>query len=205
MSKFRLALWRAFEYMFARISGVHPVSQAEEMLFLVAKRTYFSQPFTVQGISVHRGDKVIELHINNELVMKVLQEESSLVAATVKLLIIAKHSLPALAAYLSADTFVDRQVLYGITFIHRGISRLGFETLPMPDGWFRRFTTWHLKRLYRIVNPNATAAMAHRQTDFVPKIVAISKQELFRRYLHTETTDPLSQKPVDIRDVQPDA
>lgn len=204
MSKFRVAVWRAFEYMFAKIGGVHPIDPTVEGMFLIAKRTYLGHSFEVQGVPVQRGSKVIELHVNNELVMKLLREERSLVAASVKLLVHTKHSLPAVAAYLSSEEFDGRDVLYGISFIHRGIARLGFETHPMSDTLFRRLTTWHLKRLYRIVNPEATAAMASRQNDFVPKIVAMSKHELFRRYLHVDAEETRVVSKTEVRDVQPD-
>lgn len=204
MSKLRVALWRAFEYMFAKLGRVREIDPAQEMIFKIAKRTYLGRKFEVQGVPVRRGDKVIELHVNNELVMNILQEEHSLVAASVKLLIHARNSLPALASYLTSEEFAGRDVLYGISFIHRGISRLGFETLPMHDTLFRRLTTWHLKRLYRVVNPEGTAAISARQTDFVPKIVAMSKQELFRRYLHTDTAPEPAAPTSGIRDVQPD-
>lgn len=204
MSNIRVALWRAFEYMFAKVSGVRPVDASEDAMFKIAKRTYLGRGFDIQGVPVRRGDKVIELHVNNEFVMKLVREEHSVVAVGVKLLVQTKNSLPVVASYLTSEEFNGRDVLYGISFMHRGIARLGFETFPLPDSWFRRLTTWHLKRLYRIVNPDATAAMSSRQSDFVPKIVAMSKQELFRRYLHDDATKkPVSSEP-QILDVQPD-
>jgi hypothetical protein len=211
VSKLKLFLWRAFEYVFARVSRVKEIHPGQQEMFLIANRTYYGRAFIVQGVPVHRRDKVVELHVNNELVMKILRQESSLVAVSVRLLVETKKALPALAAYLADDRFADRQVLYGISFMHRGISRLGFETFPIHDGLLKRLITWHLKRLFRIVNPHSEDALRHREADFVPKMVAMSKQELMRRYLHTnaqvgirESNKPVSAIQAEAGDVQTD-
>ncbi|WDL96838.1 YkoP family protein [Alicyclobacillus sp. ALC3] len=183
------SIWRGWEALFRLFAGVHPMLPGEPHLFLLATRRYMGKPFAVDGQEIHRGDRVIELHINNEMVLDLLQEEQkSLIGTTVKLLREAQRSLPILARVVDSPAFQNEHVLYGVTFIHRGVSKLGFETIPLHSSLLERTTTWHLRNIFKIVNPQAEKMLASHPDAFVPKLVAISKERLLQLYLESQQT-----------------
>lgn len=191
--------WRTWEGLFRLGAGVHPMLPGEPHLFLVATRRYMGKPFTVDGREVRRGDRVIELHINNEMVLDLLQEEQkSLIGTTVKLLREAQRSLPILAHVVASPAFAQEHVLCGVTFIHRGVSKLGFETIPLGSHLLERMTTWHLRNIFKIVNPQAEQMLASHPDAFVPKMVAMSKDRLLEMYLDSQSgsVDPAASNHV---------
>lgn len=182
-------LWMAWEAVFRLFARVHPLVEDESHLFLVAKRRYLGRPFTVDGIRVKRFERVIELHFNNEMVLDFLQgEHKSLVGTTVKLLREGKRSMPILANRVSTREFDDQEVLYGVTFIHRGVEQFGFHVIPLRSKWIEKMTAWHLRNLFRVINPNAATLLATHPGAFVPKLVAISKRHLVELYTNREST-----------------
>lgn len=176
-----LFFWRLSEFAFKVIAGVKPIG-SEPNLFLIAHRRYLGRPFTVDGVKVRRFDKVLEIHMNNELVLETLHQHDTLVATTVNLLKEARKSLPVLAQYAKTHSGDSVQVLYGITFINRGIERLGFSVLPIYNNFFREYTRQHLQGLFRKLNPNANQFLEEHEDLYVPMVVAISKQNLLQRY-----------------------
>jgi hypothetical protein len=48
-------------------------------------------------------------------------------------------------------------------------------------------TTWHLRNIFKVVNPNAAQLLENHPDAFVPKLVAISKEQLLQRYLPVQT------------------
>ncbi|MCF8563434.1 polysaccharide deacetylase [Alicyclobacillus tolerans] len=175
-------VWVVWEFLFRLFGRVRPLKRNERHLFYIAKRRYLGKPFDVDGVHVDRFDLVVELHMNNYLLMDVLREQTSLVGLAVKLVQEAKKSLPVLAESLRNQKFNQAQVLYGITFIHRGVERFGFQILPLRRHFIRSVTTWHLKHIFRIVNPNAEAMLSKHPDVFEPMIVAMSKEHLFSNY-----------------------
>lgn len=182
MTRGSVIAWRVWEALFRVFAGVKPIRKTHDDLFLVADRRYLGKSFTIDGVRVKPFDRVLELHINNELVMEILKDHHSLMSSTVKLLHEARQSLPALAQYVERETGENVRALYGVTFIHRGISRLGFSSFPISNRFMRELSRWHLRKLFEMVNPGAKNALTQHTEDFVPKVVAISKDHLLELY-----------------------
>ncbi|GGJ09928.1 hypothetical protein GCM10010885_18830 [Alicyclobacillus cellulosilyticus] len=175
-------LWMAWERVFAWMARLHPLRPGERHMFFIARRRYLGHPFVVDGVEVRRFDPVLELHMNNEILMEGLREGGPLFGVIVKLLQEAKRSLPVLAERAMDEEFRDVRVLYGVTFIHRGVERMGFTSFPIRNRLLCRLTTWYLHQLLRIVNPHADELLATHADAFVPKVVAISKARLVQMY-----------------------
>ncbi|MCL6633357.1 MAG: polysaccharide deacetylase [Alicyclobacillus herbarius] len=170
--------WDLWEAGFRKLFKVQPIRPDVEDLFYLSKTHYLGKPFEIDGVRVVRGQPVVELHVNNTLVARVLREEKNILASTVKLLQLARKSLPALAERVAHPEFADVQVLYGITFIHRGIERLGFEALPIRNRVLAPLTRWYLRQVLRAFNPDANRLLEAHPDAFVPKLVATSKKRL---------------------------
>jgi hypothetical protein len=176
------ALWHAWEWLFHVVMRLEPLRAGEAHLFYLSVRRYMGRPFVVDGVQVKRFDKVIELHMNNDLLLQVLRETDNLVSLAVRLLQIAKRDLPILAERVASRRFAKAHVLLGITFIHRSVERFGFQSFPIRGRFVRRVTTWHLRNVLRIVNPHADHLFRSHPDAFVPKVVAISKDRLIQQF-----------------------
>jgi hypothetical protein len=174
--------WDVWEAGFRTLFGVKPIRPGFEDLFYVSKTRYLGHPFTIDGIQVRRLEPVVELHVNNALVARVLKEERNILASAVKLLQLARQSLPALAELMAQPEFQDVRVLYGVTFIHRGIERLGFQAFPIRNRLVAPLTRWYLRQVLRAFNPDADRLLLAHPDAFVPKLVAISRERLTTAY-----------------------
>ncbi len=174
--------WDLWEAGFRWLFKVRPIRPGVEDLFYMSKAHYIGKPFVIDGVVVKRGQPVVELHVNNAVVARVLKKEQNILASTVKLLQMARQSLPALAQRMADPEFADVQVLYGITFIHRGIERMGFEAFPLRNRLFAPVTRWYLRQVLKAFNPEANRLLAAHPDAFVPKLVATTKARLIAMY-----------------------
>jgi len=183
-TNFVYRLFQGWEKIFRFIARVHPIREnaGKPDLFFIAKRTYLGRTFSADGVKVRPFQKVVELHMNNDLLKQVLKSEKSLVAVAVTLIREARQSLPHLAEVLSLPEYDDVEVLYGVTFIHRGIQKLGFHTAEIRNRLIRRISTWYLLHLFNMVNPDAKSVLERHHEGFYPKMVAMTKSELLARY-----------------------
>ncbi|MCL6452077.1 MAG: polysaccharide deacetylase [Alicyclobacillus sp.] len=183
-------MWMAWEAVFRKLAHLETIGDDREYLFYVAKHRYIGKPFQVDGVDVRRFDPVIEIHMNNDLLAKVLNEEQSSMRLGVRLLNEAKQSLPALARHVSGPEFAREQVLYGATFIHRSVERFGWTSFPIRQQWISTYFTRYLQIVFKVVNPHAASILQTHAEDFVPRVVAISKAKLLARYAVREAADP---------------
>ncbi|WP_067621792.1 YkoP family protein [Alicyclobacillus acidiphilus] len=172
-------MWESFFHHAFRLEDLEP---GVEHLFYIAKRRYMGRPFEVDGVKVRSGDRVVELHVNNDMVERALREDSNVVRAMVQLLRQARTSMPALARAIQSPRYAETQALYGITMIHRGIERFGFHTLPLPDGISKSLTTWHLTNVLRMLNPDADHLIQTHHDVLQPKLVVASKARIIELF-----------------------
>jgi hypothetical protein len=175
-------LWSAWEAVFHFLWKMKPIGSNGPYLFYVSKQRYLGYPFTVDGIQVNKYDAVIELHMNNDLILKILQEQRSAVGLAVKLLQEAKRSFPMLAQCVSSSEYDGINVLYGVTFINRAVERFGLHTFPIRRKMLAELSTWYLKKLLVMVNPEGTKLIEEHPDTFLPRVVAISRARLLELF-----------------------
>lgn len=189
-----------WESLFHKAFHLEEIEPGVEHLFFIALRRYSGQPFEVDGVKVRPGDRVVELHMNNDVVERALREDDNVVRATVQLLRKARQSMPALSRAIQQAKYRDAAALYGISFIHRGIERFGFHTLPLPDGLSKSLTTWHLTNVLKMLNPDAEHILETHHDVLQPKLVVASKQrivELFAEHARADDTSDLRGRSVE--------
>jgi hypothetical protein len=175
-------LWVLWEAMFKLVARVRPLREEEQHLFFIGTRRFMGRTMTVDSVVLRRFDPIIELHMNNEMLMQILQESQGVIAIGVRLLKEARRALPVLAEKVVLRKYDRAQVVLGITFIHRGVTKLGFNTFPVTNKPLRILTTWYLKKVFRMVNPHANELLHAHANVFVPKIIAMSKRRLISEH-----------------------
>lgn len=181
-------VFNLWESLFHRAFHLEDIEPGVEHLFFIAKRRYMGRPFEVDGVHVRSGDKVVELHVNNDMVEHALREDGNIVRAMVQLLRQARTSMPALARAIQSERYADTEALYGITMIHRGIERFGFHTHPLPDGISKSLTTWHLTNVLKMLNPDAEHLLQTHHDVLYPKLVVASKARIIELFANESTS-----------------
>jgi hypothetical protein len=175
-------VWKSFDSLFRVAFRIKHLDEGESHLFCLVQRRYLGKSFSVDGVLVRRFDPVIEIHMNNKLLAQILRDETSVVSVAARLIKETRRSLPALAKCVSSHQYEKATVLYGTTFIHRGVERFGFSTYPINSQTTHRFLAWYLRNILRMANPNARDLLKSRPDVWSPKIVAISKERLIQEY-----------------------
>lgn len=172
-------LWETLFHVALHLEDIEP---GVEHLFYISKRMYFGRSFTVDGVTVRTFDPVIELHFNNDMVEGALRADPNVVRAMIQLLRQARQTMPVLAGAIQSPRYRKAKALYGITFIHRGIDRFGFHTLPLSNGVTKRITTWHLTNILRMLNPDADHILETHREVLEPKLVVASKEHIIEQF-----------------------
>lgn len=177
-----VALWMLWERLFHVVMRLQPLVPGESHLFFFSVRRYFGRPFVAGDVTVKRFDRVIEIHMNNQLIMQLMRETDSLMALVVRLIQLAKRDLPLLAQRLASPEFDGIGVLIGTTFIHRSVQHFGFQTRDISSRLWRGLVQRHLRFVFRMVNPHADEFLRSHAEVFVPKLVYISRARLLQRF-----------------------
>lgn len=176
------AVFNAWESLFHRAFHLEEIEPGVDHLFFIAKRRYMGRSFEVDGVRVHSGDIVIELHMNNGMVEQFLREDENVVRAMVQLLRQARQSMPMLSLAIRQEKYRQARALYGVTFIHRGIERFGFHTLPLNGVLSKSVTKWHLTNILKMLNPDANHLLQTHQQVLEPKLVVASKHKVIEMF-----------------------
>jgi hypothetical protein len=174
--------WRSCDSLFRVAARIKHLEKGESHLFCITEHRHLGRPFSVDGVHVRRFDPVIEIHMNNKLLAQIIHEENSVVSRAARLIKETRRSLPALANCVASHKYQKVKILYGTTFIHRGVERFGFSTHPIQSPTTHRFLSWYLRNIFRMANPNAYVLSKSHPDIFNPKIVAFSKQRLIQEY-----------------------
>lgn len=184
-----LYLWFKWDRLFHVWFGVKPV-EAQYPLLLYRVTTYRGRTvFLSEGDSISSGDRIMELHFNNELLFLMAAESRSPVHLAVRMIRSVKDILPRIAAKLSNDPACsDVKAVLGITMIHRGADQLGFTSMSLPRGLFSFVTSIYLRTLLYIVHPDGRNRLKMKAEALIPKVLAISSQELKNRHPELQTS-----------------
>lgn len=134
------------------------------------------------GIEVHPGDWVGELHLDNK---KVLQLSRS-VGPDRAALITARMMRDAIKqigeAMKNKPELAEIRALTGITLLHRGIIHgIGFELHPLKSRWFQWCSTFYLRILLRAMHPAGRHRIDHSTEKLVPMMLIITRESLLQR------------------------
>lgn len=181
-SKVARWLWQSWDTLFRRFWGIRPLCREQPHLLCIAQHRYYGPPFTVDGVKVHRFDRVIELHMDNRFLVQTLNEHKSLVGLGARLRKEMNRSLNAIAECISSPKYHSAKVLCSLTCIHRAMDRFGFTIFPVQNHFSRVTLTWYLRKLFSLTNPRGRSLVQIRPEVYVPKLVAISREQLLSKY-----------------------
>ncbi|MNI45646.1 Peptidoglycan-N-acetylmuramic acid deacetylase PdaC [compost metagenome] len=180
-----VSVWMLWERCFVKLFRINQIDSSNSLLKLRVRDYLGNQTITLaDGEEIHKGDRIAELHFDNQLLFELGLDARSSVHLAIQIIRRTELLMPQILKLLETDPdYRDVKGLYGISLIHRGTKQLGFTVLDLPKGLFARFTRYYLKLLLYIIHPQGKQRLKVKSELLVPKIIAISKKEMISRYI----------------------
>ncbi|OBZ15055.1 polysaccharide deacetylase [Bacillus sp. FJAT-27264] len=138
---------------------------------------------------IQRGEWIGEIHLDNEMILKLIQAEGSDRAALQTARMLRKSMQQINDAFESHSEFKQAKALMGITLLHRGLVHgLGFEQQSLKSGLFEWFTTIYLRMLLSAMHPEGRQRIRRRTELLVPIRLIHSRNSLQKRFSPLQKT-----------------
>ncbi|HTG71004.1 MAG TPA: polysaccharide deacetylase family protein [Candidatus Udaeobacter sp.] len=179
-----ITLWLLWERTFHVIFRLKTVGEAKDAAFHYRVTTYNGQDIVfAEGGRVVKGDRVAELHFDNKKLSAIAATSKSPVATGIRMLREVEQALPQLANQLAEDNEAnDIKAVYGVTMIHRGADRLGFEIFELPEGLFAKSTRIYLRILIRVLTNTQQTAKGKKRRETISPRMLLMPVATIRRY-----------------------
>lgn len=193
-------LWGLVEPAIRRLTGIRDLGDGKTSIWRIALRRYRGKDWPMPDGSVLRaGEYYVELHVNNDRLLSLIDENTSVERMAIIAMREVRNGLPAVARLLNdSEHFSKVKVLFGITLLHRGTERIGFTVYDMKPGLFRTVTGWYERCLLALFHPGGLKNLKAYRDKLSPKYVVMTRQELMRRYPPVEAPAALAPQPVEI-------
>ncbi|MGE8205750.1 YkoP family protein [Heyndrickxia sp. NPDC080065] len=193
--KLMITLWIKWERLFNGILRIKTID--ENHPFLNGRvRTYWGKTIQLSdGEKIQRGDRVLELHFNNERLFHMVMNSRSSVHLAIQLIRASEQLLVNIRPFILNHPKSEKiKGLFGVSMIHRGTKQLGFTVISLPKGIFAFLTKIYLRLLLLVIHPQGRQRFKTKQELLVPKVIAISTKELIRRYPSEKLSMPGQQE-----------
>jgi hypothetical protein len=131
------------------------------------------------GTIIQKNDLLIKIHLHNIRLLKDVYQLTSDIKKARYIYEQVKKGLPHLANYIQSHPKSEEiKGIIGITMLHKGCNRLGFETIPIQNKWYCMF-----KQI--VFFPIQYLSSNHlRMDDMIrlPKYLFMSKSKLLKQY-----------------------
>ncbi|OKQ00373.1 polysaccharide deacetylase family protein [Paenibacillus sp. P46E] len=174
-----VGLWLAWEQLFQLMFRLKTISPADPFLHYRIRK-YQGGPVQMEGGErLSKGDKVIELHIDNRQLFELGMHSRSSAQLAIRMIRRMEKDMPVLAQRIAADVdLAEAKALYGVSMINRGPEKFGFMVLDLPNGWFARSTKFYLSILLSVIHPAGGARLKERSEVLVPKMMLMPVSQL---------------------------
>lgn len=184
------SVWMAWESVFDQITKLRSASVRKYGICKLVLRRHHGKSLECQdGRSIHDGDWIGELHLDNRQVLKLSKELGPDRAALMTARMLRRSMKQISLALQTEDQLMEVKALTGITLLHRGIIHgLGFELHPLESKGFRVFSTYYLRLLMRVLHPVGRERTKQNTAKLVPRMLLMTRESLMERYSDKENT-----------------
>lgn len=179
-------IFLSYDKLVHKLLGIYAIDENNPFLKIRIRPYRGKQTLQLDdGQTIERGDPIIELHFNNEQLYELGLKARSTTQLSVHMIRNMQQSMPLLSHMMQTDDrFQHVKGIYGISLIHRGSHRFGFSTFDLPRGLFLRLTKAYLRFIMLIVHPSGKDRLKTKsRQQLEPKIIAISREEVLKRFL----------------------
>lgn len=179
-----ISAWLLWEHAFHVVFRLKKVGDGDTPAFHYRITTYNGEQRDFEyGGGLVKGDSIVELHFDNRMLSGIAAESKSPVATGIRMLREVERALPVLADQIITDPAAkDVKAVYGVTMVHRGADRLGFEIFQLPEGLFAKSTRIYLKLLLKVLTNTKQYSKERKRKDrseaISPRMVLMPIQKL---------------------------
>ncbi|MFF2015604.1 YkoP family protein [Paenibacillus sp. NPDC058177] len=184
------SLWMMWEKAFALLSHFRGSHKSRFGICTVLLKKHRGESIVCQDDTViQHGEWIGEIHLDNEMILKLIQAEGSDRAALQTARMLRKSMQQINDAFESHSEFNQAKALMGITLLHRGLVHgLGFEQQSLKSGFFEWFTTIYLRLLLSAMHPEGRQRIRRRTELLVPIRLIHSRNSLQKRFSPLQKT-----------------
>ena len=183
MRNWFLSIWYLLDplyYSFTRLTYIKDECN-QNVIFRVRITKYKGREITLSdGTTIKRNDKLLKIHLHNVKLLKELHHVTCEVKRGRYIFQSVLESLPALALFLQNHPQKDElKGIIGITSLHRGCQRLGFETHDLKSKAYLKYKQITFL-LISFISSSAFSLKSLKKQN--PKYLVMSKDLLCDRY-----------------------
>jgi hypothetical protein len=161
--------------------GIRPAAEGSALGYTI--RRYPGRSLTSDdGVTVRRGEPVIELHLDSRLI----REQTAGATAHGRIIYLRREFMNGLRAFahlVSTDpALAQTRGIWAITLLHRGVDMFGFTVIDLPPSPTRWLTDRYMKMLLANYHPDHDERLHQREEELVSKEIFLSKERLLERY-----------------------
>lgn len=184
MRGFLLHLWNIvdpFYYFFSRLITL-PCKEGEKNILRIRLTTYKGRPVVLSdGTEINKNDKLVKIHLHN---VKLIAELRSIESEWRKAKILyryMKQSLPGVEWFIRNHKKSNEiKGIIGISLLHRGSEKLGFEVFDIKNPLYLLFKRFALLPIELLSTENFS--FQHHLRNYHPCYLFMSKETLTTRY-----------------------
>ena len=182
-SRFVLIFWPAVDRLLTLVGRIRPLKADDSGIIRFSLHRYKGPTRVLDdGSEVRIGDTLIELHMNNDWFKRRRKLNLSISKSPWEILNCFEEDLRFLARQVVDGKFEGVTALRGVTFLHTGAKRLGFQVDKLPDSPWKKGTCFYMAGLMRIYNLRADETPKRRGRSGELKEIWLSKAALLSRY-----------------------
>ncbi|MDF0725718.1 hypothetical protein PY093_03195 [Cytobacillus sp. S13-E01] len=183
MRLYFLSIWSILDpiyYLFTRLTYLEDCDKERNVFRIRLTRYRGRDVLLSDGTYVKKNDLLIKIHLHNVRLMK---EMHGLDSETKKGRLIFTHvrsGLPSLAEYVKEHPNSNEiKGVIGITMLHKGCNRLGFETFPIKNRIYKLIKQIVFIPMYCL----SVSKISSKSLKRPPKYLFMSKKTLLGQYL----------------------
>jgi hypothetical protein len=181
--RFVLIFWPVVDRFLTLVGHIKPLKADDSGIIRIGLHRYKGPTRMLNdGSEVRIGDTLIELHMNNDWFKRRRKLNLSISQSPWEILNAFDEDLRLLAQRVVDGEFEGFVALRGVTFLHTGSKRLGFQVDELPDGLWKKGARFYMAGLVRIYNLRTDRTSKRRARPVELKEIWLSKAALLRRY-----------------------
>ncbi len=178
-------LWLAWEKVMGWIIEAKSEYTQEFGICKVMVKTYSGESILCgDGNWIKEGDRIGELHLNNEMMMSMTREVGADRTA-IRTARLIRVSLKEISEAMNTRMEMTQvKALIGVTLLHRGLTHgLGFEQHLIPYKWFEKISAVYLRLLLRFLHPDGLKRINRNKEKLTPLMLIYTRHALFQKFV----------------------
>ncbi|RLL48505.1 hypothetical protein D8M04_00095 [Oceanobacillus piezotolerans] len=177
MKKHLITIWNYLDPLYFSITHLDYVldHRGQQTILRVRLTKYQGRKVILEdGTIIQRNDLMIKIHLHNVKLLKKIENYDNEVRRALFTYKSVKDSLPYLVDYIQGSGYSDQiKGLIGITSLHKGCRRLGFEMYPLENLCYKAFKRIAFYPIHLLSNNKVMSP---------PMYLMMSKKVLLNKY-----------------------